>query len=149
MNAILGDINFSISTDYVKAITDIRYGNEIAEKSPSEDSVRFCEISAFGPPTATPSASEASTESLFSRIVASASKNVQRIRLAYKERLMKDAEFYSAIILHPFLPDKIFLVPSVPHLNKTADSPVLPTMTGFGISYILSVVTAGLAFIYQ
>ena len=54
MNAILGDINFSISTDYVKAITDIRYGNEIAEE------------------------------------------------------------------------------------------PVLPTMTGFGISYILSVVTAGL-----
>lgn len=54
MNAILGDINFSISTDYVKAVTDIRYGNEIAEE------------------------------------------------------------------------------------------PVLPTMTGFGISYILSVVTAGL-----
>ena len=54
MNAILGDINFSITTDYIKAITDIRYGNEIAEE------------------------------------------------------------------------------------------PVLPTMTGFGISYILSIVTAGL-----
>lgn len=54
MNAILGDVNFSVSTDYVKAITDIRYGNEIAEE------------------------------------------------------------------------------------------PVLPTMTGFGISYILSIVTAGL-----
>lgn len=54
MNAILGDINFSVSTDYVKAMTDIRYGNEIAE------------------------------------------------------------------------------------------APVLPTMTGFGISYILSIVTAGL-----
>ena len=54
MNAILGDINFSITTDYIKAITDIRYGNEVAEE------------------------------------------------------------------------------------------PVLPTMTGFGISYILSIVTAGL-----
>ncbi len=54
MNAILGDVNFSVSTDYVKAITDIRYGNEVAEE------------------------------------------------------------------------------------------PVLPTMTGFGISYILSIVTAGL-----
>ena len=54
MSAILGDINFSVNTDYVKAITDIRYGNEIAEE------------------------------------------------------------------------------------------PVLPTMTGFGISYILSIVTAGL-----
>ncbi|MDE6875462.1 MAG: DUF3696 domain-containing protein [Lachnospiraceae bacterium] len=30
MSAILGDINFSISTDYVKAITDIKYGNEVA-----------------------------------------------------------------------------------------------------------------------
>ena len=54
MNVILGDINFSITTDYIKAITDIRYGNEVAEE------------------------------------------------------------------------------------------PVLPTMTGFGISYILSIVTAGL-----
>lgn len=54
MTAILGNINFSINTDYVKAITDIRYGNEVAEE------------------------------------------------------------------------------------------PVLPTMTGFGISYILSIVTAGL-----
>ncbi len=54
MNAILGDINFSITTDYIKATTDIRYGNEVAEE------------------------------------------------------------------------------------------PVLPTMTGFGISYILSIVTAGL-----
>lgn len=54
MNVILDDLNFSISTDYVKAVTDIKYGNEIAEE------------------------------------------------------------------------------------------PVLPTMTGFGISYILSVVTAGL-----
>lgn len=54
MNAILGDVNFSVSTDYVKAITDIRYGNRLAEE------------------------------------------------------------------------------------------PVLPTMTGFGISYILSIVTAGL-----
>lgn len=54
MNAILGNVNFSIKTDYVKAITDIRYGNEVAEE------------------------------------------------------------------------------------------PVLPTMTGFGISYILSIVTAGL-----
>lgn len=54
MNAILGDVNFSVTTDYVKAITDIRYGNGVAEE------------------------------------------------------------------------------------------PVLPTMTGFGISYILSIVTAGL-----
>ena len=54
MNAILGDISFSITTDYIKAITDIKYGNEVAEE------------------------------------------------------------------------------------------PVLPTMTGFGISYILSIVTAGL-----
>lgn len=54
MKAILGDINFSVTTDYVKASTDIRYGNEMAEE------------------------------------------------------------------------------------------PVLPTMTGFGISYILSIVTAGL-----
>lgn len=54
MNAIMGDINFSVNTDYVKAMTDIRYGNEVA------------------------------------------------------------------------------------------DEPVLPTMTGFGISYILSIVTAGL-----
>mgnify|MGYP001025580412 FL=1 len=54
MNAILGDINFSITTDYIKATTDIRYGNEVAEE------------------------------------------------------------------------------------------PVLPTMTGFGISYVLSIVTAGL-----
>ena len=54
MNAILNDINFSITTDYIKAITDIRYGNVVAEE------------------------------------------------------------------------------------------PVLPTMTGFGISYILSIVTAGL-----
>ena len=54
MNTILGDINFFVSTDYAKAITDIRYGNKLAEE------------------------------------------------------------------------------------------PVLPTMTGFGISYILSIVTAGL-----
>ena len=54
MSAILGDINFSVKTDYIKAITDIRYGNEVAGQ------------------------------------------------------------------------------------------PVLPTMTGFGISYILSIVTAGL-----
>ncbi len=54
MNVILGDVSFSVSTDYMKAITDIRYGNELAE------------------------------------------------------------------------------------------DPVLPTMTGFGISYILSIVTAGL-----
>jgi len=54
MNAILGDLNFSVNTDYVKAVTDIRYGNGVAEE------------------------------------------------------------------------------------------PVLPTMTGFGISYILSIVTAGL-----
>lgn len=54
MSAILGDNNFSVKTDYIKAITDIRYGNEVAGQ------------------------------------------------------------------------------------------PVLPTMTGFGISYILSIVTAGL-----
>ncbi len=54
MNLILGDVSFSVSTDYVRAATDIRYGNGLAEE------------------------------------------------------------------------------------------PVLPTMTGFGISYILSVVTAGL-----
>ncbi len=54
MNAILGDVSFSVTTDYVKAITDIRYGNGLAGQ------------------------------------------------------------------------------------------PVLPTMTGFGISYILSIVTAGL-----
>lgn len=54
MNVILGDVNFSVNTDYVKATTDIRYG------------------------------------------------------------------------------------------NKMAEDPVLPTMTGFGISYILSIVTAGL-----
>lgn len=32
MNAILGDVNFSVVTDYVKAITDIRYRNEMAEE---------------------------------------------------------------------------------------------------------------------
>ncbi len=32
MNAILGDISISVSTDYVKAVTDIRYGNRMAEE---------------------------------------------------------------------------------------------------------------------
>lgn len=32
MNAILGDVNFYVTTDYVKASTDIRYGNEMAEE---------------------------------------------------------------------------------------------------------------------
>lgn len=54
MNTIIGDVNFSVSTDYVKGTTDIRYG------------------------------------------------------------------------------------------DRSAEEPVLPTMTGFGISYILSIVTAGL-----
>ena len=33
MNAILGDVSFSVSTDYVKATTDIRYGNRLAEEA--------------------------------------------------------------------------------------------------------------------
>lgn len=33
MNAILGDVSFSIITDYGKDTTDIRYGNQLAEKA--------------------------------------------------------------------------------------------------------------------
>ena len=33
MNAIMGDVSFSVTTDYVKAATDIRYGNRLAEES--------------------------------------------------------------------------------------------------------------------
>lgn len=33
MNAILGDVSFSVITDYGKATTDIRYGNQLAEEA--------------------------------------------------------------------------------------------------------------------